>query len=1045
MASFTRGHRKNNNNSQQPVRTAKTEKINIDLKLNNKLIGVLSIEHRMPSTRFEQAFANYMLKRMLTGGFIMILAACGLGFFVAGSLSRPVITALQRTKQISHGNYNLNSKINETGIIEMDDLTRGVEDLSRSLASQEKFRQRLMTDIAHELKTPLTASMTQLEAIADGVFPATPERLELCLNELDRLGNLIKSVESLTRLEGDALNIKLERINLSEFLDLTLNSFEPLFNKANIKLTRDITQNIFIDIDPEKFRHVIDNLLSNSLRYTQAGGSVTARGGNTKGNYSYGMDGAYLTVNDDAVLNASSGKGVYRYGNYGESYGIYSTQMTTMNGGAVTATGGESENYSAGIRGNLTVNDGQVIATGGYGKLRSCGAWGIEVTLSGGILTAAGGTSEQISAGVVSTALTVKDDAELTANGGTVQIKNAAGFIASIGIWGGDMTLENGNVTASGGTLKKDAEYDTFSNPTPSGTFGLYIPSGKTLSIKDGYLTATGGETLDELAPSVGNMAVYAASFTEAVGVVTRAGASMESAEEIMTPTSADLPQYYYLETEGAPYTILVVAGEEIQNKPKGTFYWKNNADNTGLTKEGASASDYSVSYDTQSKTLTLNGLDYEGDGFEDYGRFGVISYLEEPLKIALRGDNTISVSDAQEPVGGVVNSAETGGVYGMSFYSDVDFEGDGTLTVTAGRSYVGTSTGIEGYGNITFSDAVKINANASDTGTSSTTEQSIPLIGGSKRNSCAILCEEDGEVSIGEGAEVTATAGSSSGGSSFGVYAGSVTSAGKLTATAGSAFAGVFSSEFQDGSYGIYTGGDLNITDGTVSASGSTAAFAGMTAEGMIPGVTNGILCGGDVSLANGAALNATGGDGASESACQSCGLRAMNILSGGTLTAKGGNVTIGTSYGIQLSDRPESDETASGHTMTVTGGVLDADGGNANQSAAVFGVNPTCITVIGGEIYAKTGEVYPFEYQGETMHGIASAIVSSDEAVTVNIPVTYEVKGSTSSGTEQDTVISSLGETSADMSEKNKKEFTGMRDDVIDRGYVPCKRCCP
>ena len=168
------------------------------------------------------------------------------------------------------------------------------------------------------------------------------------------------------------------------------------------------------------------------------------------------------------------------------------------------------------------------------------------------------------------------------------------------------------------------------------------------------------------------------------------------------------------------------------------------------------------------------------------------------------------------------------------------------------------------------------------------------------------------------------------------------------------------------------------------------------------------------------------------------------MNILSGGTLTAKGGNVTIGTSYGIQLSDRPESDETASGHTMTVTGGVLDADGGNANQSAAVFGVNPTCITVIGGEIYAKTGEVYPFEYQGETMHGIASAIVSSDEAVTVNIPVTYEVKGSMSSGTEQDTVISSLGETSADMSEKNKKEFTGMRDDVIDRGYVPCKRCC-
>ncbi|MBQ9897034.1 MAG: HAMP domain-containing histidine kinase, partial [Synergistaceae bacterium] len=219
IASFNRGRR---NNNAQPVRASKPEVLNIELKFNNKLIGILNIEHRAPSARFEQAFANYMLKRMLIGAAIMIIAACGLGFLVAGSLSRPVVNALKLTKQISKGDYNLNSKIQETGIIEMDDLTRGVEDLSRALASQEKFRQRLMTDIAHELKTPLTASRTQLEAIADGVFPATPERLELCLNELDRLANLIQSVESLTRLEGDNLNIKLNKINLSEFLNQTL-------------------------------------------------------------------------------------------------------------------------------------------------------------------------------------------------------------------------------------------------------------------------------------------------------------------------------------------------------------------------------------------------------------------------------------------------------------------------------------------------------------------------------------------------------------------------------------------------------------------------------------------------------------------------------------------------------------------------------------------------------------------------------------------------------------------------------------------------------
>lgn len=274
MSSFRRNRRHNENPA---PKNSKSEFFNIKLTLDEKIIGFLNIERRMPPTTFEEAFSAYMIKRMMTGAVIMIIAACGLGFFVAGGLSRPVIMALERTRQISRGEYDLNSKIKNTGIREMDDLSRGVEDLSRSLAGQEKFRQRLMTDIAHELKTPLTATMTQIEAMADGVFEATPERLELCLSEMERLGNLIKSVESLTRLEGESLMIKLEHINISEFLNSVLNTFEPLFKRDNIKLIRKINNNIIADIDPEQFRHVIDNLLSNALRYTPEGGSVETR------------------------------------------------------------------------------------------------------------------------------------------------------------------------------------------------------------------------------------------------------------------------------------------------------------------------------------------------------------------------------------------------------------------------------------------------------------------------------------------------------------------------------------------------------------------------------------------------------------------------------------------------------------------------------------------------------------------------------------------------------------------------------------------------
>ena len=207
----------------------------------------------------------------------MIVAACGLGFIVAGRLSRPVIKAIERTRDISHGEYDSNEEIKSIGIRELDELTKCVEDLGRTLAGQEKLRRRLMVDVAHELKTPLTVARTQIEAIADGILEPTPERLELCVNEMQRLGGLIENVVALTRLEGESLIIHKERTDMKKFLEPVIESFMPLFEKSNIALTSQLENNIACEIDTNKFRNVIDNLLSNAQRYTNSGGQVNLR------------------------------------------------------------------------------------------------------------------------------------------------------------------------------------------------------------------------------------------------------------------------------------------------------------------------------------------------------------------------------------------------------------------------------------------------------------------------------------------------------------------------------------------------------------------------------------------------------------------------------------------------------------------------------------------------------------------------------------------------------------------------------------------------
>ena len=253
--------------------SAKTEHITVKLPGG---AGKLEIERRIPSGRYEISFITYLMRYTLGGAFAVIICACGLGYFVAGKLSRPVINAIERTKAIARGDYDIHEEAKPVGIRELDALTRGVEDLGRSLAGQEKLRRRLMTDVAHELRTPLTVTRTQIEAIADGILEPTPERLTLCVNEMTRLADLIGNVDALSRIEGETLRLNLEITDMKKFLEYVAESFRPVFAKSEINLSAEL-ENVKCEIDREKFRHVIDNLLSNALRYTDKGGHVELR------------------------------------------------------------------------------------------------------------------------------------------------------------------------------------------------------------------------------------------------------------------------------------------------------------------------------------------------------------------------------------------------------------------------------------------------------------------------------------------------------------------------------------------------------------------------------------------------------------------------------------------------------------------------------------------------------------------------------------------------------------------------------------------------
>ena len=222
----------------------------------------------------ESNFLNNFNKIMYYAVAVMLIIAAMIAIFMAYRISTPVLNAARRAQQISMGKYTVEGQ-NASDITELQTLIESVDRLGRGLEEQEELRKRLMSDIAHELRNPVAVIKSHLEAMEDGVWEPTPERIRLTVSEVDRLSQLIREVEKLTSIEGAAHSLSVEETDASSVVEKASLVFDPLYKNKGVELKRDIEPGVMMQLDGAKMRQVVENLLSNALRYTDAGGSVT--------------------------------------------------------------------------------------------------------------------------------------------------------------------------------------------------------------------------------------------------------------------------------------------------------------------------------------------------------------------------------------------------------------------------------------------------------------------------------------------------------------------------------------------------------------------------------------------------------------------------------------------------------------------------------------------------------------------------------------------------------------------------------------------------
>ncbi len=169
-------------------------------------------------------------------------------------------------------------KIISTAIIRDITLRKKAEEKLRQI---DQMKSEFLSNISHELRTPLQSISGFIKLIIDGQVPekaTQKEFLQIVDQETLHLGNLINSLLDMSRLESGKFQIKREKTMMLNMITEALKMFKSLAQQKDIKLRKYIPKGLpQLNVDNDRMRQVIINLVGNAIKFSDPGGSITVK------------------------------------------------------------------------------------------------------------------------------------------------------------------------------------------------------------------------------------------------------------------------------------------------------------------------------------------------------------------------------------------------------------------------------------------------------------------------------------------------------------------------------------------------------------------------------------------------------------------------------------------------------------------------------------------------------------------------------------------------------------------------------------------------
>ena len=216
---------------------------------------------------------NQVVKSIAIIGILSIITSIAIIWIISRRTLNPITNIVNTSKYLSKGDFT--KRIDQSVSGELSEIVPAFNYMAAELQKLDELRKIMIADIAHELRTPMTNLKGYIEGWSDGIIKPDNETLKILDYQVNTLSKIIDDLSTLSLAESGMLSLNISEFELNNKISEIINNFKLRSQSQNININNNITPDITINYDPQRFTQIVTNILNNSILATDDGGIIS--------------------------------------------------------------------------------------------------------------------------------------------------------------------------------------------------------------------------------------------------------------------------------------------------------------------------------------------------------------------------------------------------------------------------------------------------------------------------------------------------------------------------------------------------------------------------------------------------------------------------------------------------------------------------------------------------------------------------------------------------------------------------------------------------